>query len=221
MTHAASNTAAPTKRTPTRAEVQPQLSPSVSANNRKTRPAESKTAPMKSTRDGVLIGDSGTNRWTSTAEIATGIAPKMNSQRHERLSTIRPDKTIPKPPPTPKTAEIRPIPTPTLSGGNSSRMIPKLSGNTAAPRPWKARKKISTQMFQAAAAPAQPTKNSASEITSSRSLPYWSPSLPRIGVDTEATSSSAVSTQVTQVVVVCSSRCNVGSAGITNVCCSA
>ena len=100
-------------------------------------------------------------------------------------------------------------------------MIPKLRGNTAAPSPWKARKKISAQMFHAAAAPAQPTKKSASEMTRSRSLPYWSPSLPRRGVETEATRSSAVSTHVTQVVVVCRSRCSAGNAGITIVCCSA
>ena len=76
-------------------------------------------------------------------------------------------------------------------------------------------------MFQAAAAPMEPTKNSASEMTSSRSFPYWSPSLPRTGVATEATSRKTVSTQVTQVVVVCSSRCRVGRAGMTMVCCSA
>ena len=64
-------------------------------------------------------------------------------------------------------------------------------------------------------------KNSTSEITSNRPLPYWSPSLPKIGVETEATSSRIVSTQVTQVVVVFSARCRVGSAGITIVCWSA
>ena len=42
-----------------------------------------------------------------------------------------------------------------------------------------------------------------------------------IGVETDATSRSTVSTHVTQVVVVCKSRCSVGSAGITIVCCSA
>ena len=57
-------------------------------------------------------------------------------------------------------------------------------------------------MFQAAAAPTEPMKKSASEITSSRSFPYWSPSLPRIGVATDATSRKTVRTQVTQVVVV-------------------
>ncbi len=169
-------------------------------------PVESNTAPMKSTREGVLIGDSGTKRCTSGIARATGIAPKMNSQRQERWSTIRPEKTIPKPPPIPNTAEISPIATPTFSGGNSSRMIANASGKTAAPSPCTARKPISDQMFQAAAAPRQPTRKIESEIRSNRSLPNWSPSLPTIGVATEATRSRTVSTQVTQVVVVCRSR---------------
>ena len=51
-------------------------------------------------------------------------APMMKSQRHEALSTITPESTIPKPPPIPKTADTSPIATPTFSRGNSSRMIP-------------------------------------------------------------------------------------------------
>jgi hypothetical protein len=101
-------------------DVQPQLSPSVSATSIAISPPESSVAPTKSTREGVLIGDSGTNRCTSTAAAAMLIAPTMNSQRQERWSTIRPDNTIPKPPPIPNTAEMRPIATPTFSRGNSS-----------------------------------------------------------------------------------------------------
>ena len=145
----------------------------------------------------------------------------MKSQRHERLSTIRPESTIPKPPPTPNTALTRPIPTPTFSGGNSSRMIEKANGKTAAPSPDTARNAISDQMSQATAHPTHPARNSPRLIVSSRSFPYWSPSLPRIGVATEATSRNTVSTQVIHVVVVCRSRCRAGSAGITIVCWSA
>src|SRR5207302_9243301 len=141
-----------------------------------------------STREGVLIGDSGTKRCTRTAEAPTAIAPTMKSQRHEKLSTITPERTIPNPPPTPKTALTSPIPTPTFSGGNSSRMIENDSGKTAAPTPATARKAISDQMFHAAAHPTQPAKKATSEIVSRRSFPYWSPSLPRIGVETDATS---------------------------------
>ena len=125
-----------------------------------------------STRDGVLIGDSGTNRCTSTIETTVSSEPTMKSQRQLRLSTMSPAKTTPKPPPTPNTADTSPMPTPTRSGGNSSRMIANESGKTPAPVPASARNAISDQMFQAAAQPMQPARKSTSEIASSRSLPY-------------------------------------------------
>src|SRR5205823_460648 len=149
---------------------------------------------------------------------AIAIEPTMKSHRQLAWSVIRPPNTIPNPPPTPKTADTRPIPTPTFSGGNSSRMIANDSGNTAAPAPAIARNAISDQMFHAAALPTQPARKITSESASIRSLPYWSPSLPRIGVATDATSRKIVSTQVTQFVVVCRSRWSVGSAGTTIVC---
>ena len=89
---------------------------------------------------------------TSTSESATGIEPSRKSRRHEKLSTITPERTIPKPPPMPQTAESRPIPTLTFSAGNSSRMIAKLSGKSAPPAPETTRKAISDQMFHANAA---------------------------------------------------------------------
>ena len=76
-------------------------------------------------------------------------------------------------------------------------------------------------MFHASAAPTQPASEHKSVIVSSRSLPYWSPSLPSTGVATDATSRKTVSTHVTHVVVVCRSRCSAGNAGMTIVCCSA
>jgi hypothetical protein len=57
--------------------------------------------------------------------------------------------------------------------------------------------------------------------TSSRLLPYWSPSLPRMGVATAATSRKPVKSHVAHAVVVCRSRCSVGSAGTIIVCCRA
>ena len=56
---------------------------------------------------------------------------------------IRPLATIPTPPPTPRTADTRPIATLSFSFGNSSRMIAKLSGKTAPPTPCTARHTIS------------------------------------------------------------------------------
>src|SRR5438067_8166930 len=216
-----STTSAAPKSPRIRPPVQPQASPSERASRSAIRPAERRSAPGTSTREGVLIGDSGTKRCTSTTEAATPIAPAMKSQRHEKLSTITPERTIPNPPPTPKTALTSPIPTPTFSGGNSSRMIANESGKTAAPAPATARKAMRDQMFQAAAQPMHPARKIVSEIVSRRSLPYWSPSLPRIGVATDATRRKTVSTQVAHVVVVWRSRWKTGSAGTTIVCWSA
>ncbi len=152
---------------------------------------------------------------------STGIAPTRNSHCQSRCSTITPLITSPIPPPTPKTELTVPIPTPIRSGGNSSRMIPNESGKTAPPTPWIARKKISEGRSQAAAAPSEARPKIAIAITSSLSLPYWSPSLPRIGVRTEEVSSRMVAIQVTQAVLVSNSRWNSGSAGITSVCMNA
>ena len=113
------------------------------------------------------------------------------------------------------------MPTLTRSPGNSSRMIPTLSGNTAPPVPETNRAAISHQMFGATAQAAQPTRNTISEATRSRSFPKRSPSLPRIGVKTAAESRNAVNTHVTHVVDASRSRWSSGSAGTTIVCWSA
>ena len=124
---------------------------------------EKSTAPGTSMRDGERTGDSGTKRRTRTIATATAAAPTTKIHRQLALSTITPESTRPSPPPTPKTAESSPMPTFTRSGGNSSRMIPKLSGNTAPPAPETTRAAISVQMSGASAQPTQPTKNVASE----------------------------------------------------------
>ena len=124
-----------------------------------------------SIREVERTGDSGTNRWTSTIATATPAAPTTNSQRQLALSTISPEMTSPSPPPTPNTAERSPIPTFIRSGGNSSRMMPKLSGKTAPAAPETMRNRISVQMSGAAAQPMQPIRKATSDRTSSRSLP--------------------------------------------------
>src|SRR6266571_5220311 len=58
QTHAAKAATAPANRPRIRVDAQPQLSPSVIASKRQMSPVESSTAPTKSTREGVLIGDS-------------------------------------------------------------------------------------------------------------------------------------------------------------------
>ena len=121
----------------------------------------------------------------------------------------------------PKTADSRPIPTFMRAGGNSSRMIPKLSGKTAPAAPDTMRKAISVQMSGANAQPMQPTRNAANEKTSTRSFPNRSPSFPRIGVRTADARRKPVMTHVTHVVDASSSRCSSGRAGTTIVCWSA
>ena len=153
--------------------------------------------------------------------MPTPIAPRPKIQRQERLSTISPERTSPRPPPTPNTAETTPTATLTFSRGNSSLMIEKLSGKTAPPAPWRMRQAISEEMSHAKAAPMLPRKKMPSEMTSSRSLPYWSPSLPSTGVATDAERRKPVSSHVAQVVVVPNSCWSVGSAGRIIVCCSA
>ena len=156
--------------------------------SRQTRPPERVRAPQTSTLDGARTRDSGTKRHTSTSAAATTTALTTNSQRHERLSTTRPLATMPTPPPTPSTADTRPIATLWRSRGNSSRMIAKLRGKTAPPTPWMARKTIRAPMFQAKIAPTEPTRNTASAMTIRRTLPCWSPRRPISGVATEPVS---------------------------------
>ena len=63
-----------------------------------------------------------------------------------------------------------------------------------------------------------PTAKISIAITSSRFLPYVSPSLPRSGVATAEVSRKPVKTHVVQVFVVLRSCWIVGSAGTTSVC---
>jgi hypothetical protein len=168
-----------------------------------------------------LIGDSGTNRWTSTTATAMPTAPITKSQRHERWSTISPERTRPSPPPTANTDETAPTATPTFSGGNSSLMIEKLSGNTAAPVPCSTRHAIKTPTFGAKIAATLPRKKMPRLITSNRSLPCWSPSFPSSGVVTDAESRNPVSSHVAHAVLVSNSCCSTGSAGMIIVCWSA
>ncbi len=76
----------------------------------------------------------------------------------------------------------------TSPGANSSRMMPKESGNRAPPTPWTTRAMMSTPMFGASAATRQPARTVTRTATRVRFLPTRSPTRPRIGVKTEADS---------------------------------
>ena len=103
----------------------------------------------------------------------------------------------------------------TRSNGNSSRTIENDRGKIPPATPWITRATISTASELESAASSVPAASTSSVYSSSRSLPYISPSRPMIAVPTEADSRNPVSTQVTPVSVVCRSRWIVGSAGIT------
>ena len=97
-------------------------------------------------------------------------------------------------------------------------MIAKLSGKSAPPAPETTRKAISDQRLQANEAPRQPARKSPRLISSSRSLPNWSPRRPRIGVSTAPETRKPVRIQVVQAVLEPKASWNVRSAGKTIVC---
>ena len=127
-----------------------------------------------------------------------------------------PARTIPAPPPTAVMAATTPTPVATRSWGNSSRMMPKARGRTAAPMPWMARATMSTTMDCASPASADPTARARRVTTSIRSLPTMSPTRPRMGVKTDADSKKTVTTQVTVDWVVWRSSWMVLRTGVTS-----
>ena len=139
----------------------------------------------------------------------------QNSQCQFRCSSISPPTTSPRPPPTPRMADISPMLPATRSGGNSSRAIEYDSGKMPPATPWMTRATISTGSAPDSAPSRVPAASVSRVHTSSRCLPYMSPSLPMIAVPTEAESRKPVSSQVTPVSLACRLCCSVGSAGIT------
>jgi hypothetical protein len=115
-------------------------------------------------------------------------------------------------------AEIIAIPCGIRSRGNSSRMIENASGNTAPPAPWITRATIIELESPASAVPpARITRTT----TSARFFPNMSPSLPAIGVKTDALRRYAVRIHAAPAVVVFRSCWIVSSAGATSDCRSA
>jgi hypothetical protein len=63
-----------------RADVQPQLAPSLTATSSATSQPESRSPPSGSMRPGVRIGDSGTKTTMPAVAIATPTSGNQNSQ---------------------------------------------------------------------------------------------------------------------------------------------
>ena len=195
--------------------VQPQTVVCAIAIRRQEMPALISAAASQFTWPGVRTGDSGTNRHVQNAASSVTTSGAQNSQCQLRCSTMTAPSTRPRPPPTPRIAEITPMLPATLSAGNSSRVIENARGKMPPATPWITRAAIRTASEFASAASSVPAASTSSVYSSSRSLPYMSPSRPMIAVPTEADRRKPVSTQVTPVSVVCRSRWIVGSAGIT------
>src|SRR5918997_5090456 len=99
--------------------------------------------------------------------------------------------------------------------------MPNDSGITPPPMPWMTRATIRTPMVGETAASTEPAHSIARENTSMRSLPTASPIRPTMGVNTDAESRYAVSTQVTVVWSVFSWASMLGSTGTVSDCISA
>jgi hypothetical protein len=172
-------------------------------------------AASQFTWPGERTGDSGMKRHVQKAASRVTTSGAQNSQCQLRCSTMTAPSTSPAPPPIPSTEESTPMLPATRSGGNSSRAIENESGKIPPATPWITRATISSASVLDTAASSVPAESTSSVYSSSRSLPYMSPSRPMIAVPTDADSRKPVSTQVTPVSVVWRSCWIVGSAGIT------
>ncbi len=170
--------------------------------SRRLIPTVITAAASQFTRPGARIGDSGIQRQVQAAAITITISGIQNSQCQPRCSEMIAPTTSPRPPPTPRIEDIRPMLPATRSGGNSSRAIANASGKIPPPTPWITRATISTPNEFDTAASSVPNARISSVHSSSFSLPYMSPSRPITAVPTDADSRKAVSSQVEPVSVV-------------------
>ena len=93
--------------------------------------------------------------------------------------------------------EAKTLSAPFILSPNSSRMIPNDRGSTPPPAPCTTRARIIQATLGARAAISEPMESSTRQSTSIRVLPTTSPTRPSSGVQIEADSRYAVSTQVT------------------------
>ena len=163
-------------------------------------------AAAQLTRPGVRTRDSGMYRQVHAAARTMAGSGIQNSQCQFRCSSMSPPTTRPRPLPIPRMADSSPMLPGTRSAGNSSRTMENDSGKMPPPTPWMSRATISTASEVDTAASMVPAARISSVHTSSRFLPYMSPSLPMIAVPTEAESRNPVSSQVTPVSLACKLR---------------
>ncbi len=199
---------------------QPQSPPLVIARSRLIRPAVSPMAPGTSNRPDARSGDSGTTNATSSRSSAPITAAIQKSACQSACWAMNAASGSPMAPPTPRVALIRAIAEPSRSGGSSSRMMLIPSGITPIAHPWSTRPMTTGTRPADRAQTTDPITMSPRLPSSTRRLPYRSPSLPLTGLQTAAASSVDVITQDASDAEVCRRRGRSGMSGTTIVCIS-
>ena len=168
-------------------EPQPSTGACVTPSSRSASAADSSSAPVQSMRMPRTVAVRGTTRW---APIAAGSATRLIQKTTDGCvwSTMTPDSGRPMPAPTPNTELIRLMAPGTRSDGKVSRMMPNDRGKTPAATPCSTRPAITSSIEPASAFTRPPRANSTRTTVSTRPLPCTSPSLPTIGVETDADS---------------------------------
>src|SRR5579862_3624784 len=187
-TQKAQTTRPATSRPSVRPDPQPQTVASLIASSTAVMPVLISAAASQLTRPGTRTGDSGTKRHVQIAATTITISGAQKSHCQLRCSTITAPLTIPNPAPMPRIADMSPMLPATWSGGNSSRTMPNASEKMPPATPCTTRARISSQSECDNAARSVPTASVPSVQRRTRSLPYMSPSRPRIAVPTDAES---------------------------------
>ncbi len=204
-----------------RVEPQPQSAPWVTASSRQTSAPVRPSAPTASKRPRLRKGDSGTQRSTSTMSMRPITPETQNMVCQSKFSTTRAATGRPMAAPIPSVELISATADRTRAGGSSSRRMLMPSGTTAIAAPCRARPVISTPMWELIAHRTEPTTSTPSEATSTRRLPYMSPTRPRTGVKTAPVRRVTVTSQLAAVGVAPVSSGMCGSSGTTIVCMTA
>lgn len=203
-----------------RAEVQPQLWPSVMPSNSVTRPPASRIAPGMSGRP--PCGGVGSRRKTApTASAAAArTAITQNTARKPVVyCAITPLSTRPIPLPMPMVALIMPMPVASFSRGRTPRTTPIDSGMTATEKPCTTLPTSSTGSEDARPAITEPASSMTNDASSIRRRPYMSPNRLNSGVATAPTSMLIVNVQLTAATPTFRSACRRGRSGSTALCC--
>lgn len=204
-----------------RAEAQPQPAPWVTASSRQLSETVRPSVPRTSKRPGERSGDSGTQLSTSTTSSSPSAADTQNMVCQSECSMTSAAIGSPTAAPMPSVELISATEDSTRAGGSSSRMMLMPSGTTASAAPCRARPAMSTPICELTAHSTEPSTRTPREASSTRRLPYMSPTLPRTGVQIAPVSRVTVTSQLAVAGVAPVSWGMCGSSGTTRVCMTA